>query len=506
MAENKDDTKSGRVKQLWEWVKENSLSLRMKAQKRRTELFFFSLLVGLGLLLFRLWDVFGFSSLIEGASDGTGAHTPVTFSNLSEFIRAAFIGVGVIGAGYGLVLAAKRTEKFATQVENSQAQLFNDRLGRGVELLSNEELTLRSAGVRILEDLGGNSSPQETALIINMLKDFLNDKGKLGEIKESLYFYSNNDSLYRDTSQKQIYEKLSREQIHYRGAPISMSKTSREERIDIESYLNCILNLTDNNWADTSCEEFEDLDFRYLQLGRGRENSLKLLAIHCDFFEARINLTAFKNLYITDCNITETKFRGESGAEMNFVQCCGFGAEFLNINIEGKLFQLSNFSFAIFEFSTFSKVRFNNCTLQDAKFVKVTFTDVTFDNSDLSCAILRNAIFEDVKFENSNLLCADFSGADLAGASGITQEEFSKIIHNKDDPPINLPEGLKLPKDGAYYLQTSNHDALFVESNNEMLSGRSLDEVRKELLKLQTDCYKTSLPHTKRPIALNINF
>ena len=100
--------------------------------------------------------------------------TPVTFSNLSEFIRAAFIGVGVIGGGYGLILAAKRTEKFATQVENSQAQLFNDRLGRGVELLPNDEMIMRLAGVHILEHLGGNSSPQETALIVNILHDFLN--------------------------------------------------------------------------------------------------------------------------------------------------------------------------------------------------------------------------------------------------------------------------------------------------------------------------------------------
>jgi hypothetical protein len=59
-------------------------------------------------------------------------------------------------------------------VENSQAQLFNDRLGRGVELLPFDEMIMQSAGARILEDFGGNSSPQETALIVNILYDFLN--------------------------------------------------------------------------------------------------------------------------------------------------------------------------------------------------------------------------------------------------------------------------------------------------------------------------------------------
>jgi hypothetical protein len=174
MAENKTDTIIGRMKRLWEWVKENSLSLRIKVQKRGFELFFGVLLVVVIAVLIWLWDVFDFSSLIEGASDVTGAHTPVTFSNLTEFLRAAFIGLGVIGGGYGLYLAAKRTKKFAIQVKNSQAQLFNDRLGRGVELLSNDEMIMRSAGVRILEDLGENSSPQETALIVDILYDFLN--------------------------------------------------------------------------------------------------------------------------------------------------------------------------------------------------------------------------------------------------------------------------------------------------------------------------------------------
>jgi hypothetical protein len=59
-------------------------------------------------------------------------------------------------------------------VENIQAQLFNDRLGRGVELLPNDEMIMQSAGVRILEGFGGNSSPQETALIVDILYDFLN--------------------------------------------------------------------------------------------------------------------------------------------------------------------------------------------------------------------------------------------------------------------------------------------------------------------------------------------
>ena len=127
MAENKDDIKSGIVKRLWEWIGKH-----WKRDKFLVSAIIAVPLLGIGLLLIYIF----------------------TAAELIEAVRVWIFSVGLIGGGYGLVLAAIRTEKFATQVENSQAQLFNDRLGRGVELLSNDKIIMRSAGVRILEDLG----------------------------------------------------------------------------------------------------------------------------------------------------------------------------------------------------------------------------------------------------------------------------------------------------------------------------------------------------------------
>jgi hypothetical protein len=221
MAENKTDIKSGRVKRLWEWVGKH-----WKRDKFLVSAIIAVPLLGIGLLLIYIF----------------------TAAELIEAVRVWIFSVGLIGGGYGLVLAAKRTEKFATQVENSQAQLFNDRLGRGVELLSNDEMIIRSAGIRILEDLGGNSSLQETTLIINMLKDFLNDKGKLGEVKE----------------------KQSKDYENYRHAPISMKKTSREERIDLENCLNTILKLAERLGKNSYHLALKNLDLRKLQIQSGK--------------------------------------------------------------------------------------------------------------------------------------------------------------------------------------------------------------------------------------------
>jgi uncharacterized protein YjbI with pentapeptide repeats len=130
------------------------------------------------------------------------------------------------------------------------------------------------------------------------------------------------------------------------------------------------------------------------------------------------------------------------------------------------------------------------------------FSGVDFDHCKLDGANFRGATFEDVKFENSTLLCTDFSGVDLAVVSGITQEEFNKIIYDEKKLPIP-PKGLKLPEDRAYERRESYPYQYFVESDDEQLRGRSdniqfsgrlVNEVRNELLKEQYEYYQKSLP------------
>ena len=440
MAENKNDIKSGRVKRLWEWMKENSLSLIKKVWGIIFELLFGVLLVGLGLLLFWLWDVFDFSSLIEGASDGTGAQPPVTFSNLSEFIRAAFIGVGVIGAGYGLYLAAKRTEKFATQVENSQAQLFNDRLGRGVELLPNDEMIMRSAGIRILENLGENSSPQETALIVDILFNFLNSKGKVKKI----------------IPKQGILNKITK------LAPISITETNREERIDIENCLNTILKLAERLGEDSADSELMNLDLRKLKLTSGGMSFFHLNMINCDLTEAQITVKEIEIVRMTACNLSLTDFLCSSLSKIVAIHFCYcYLSGFRGFKFRETFFYLSNLSRAFFTNATLSRVDFIDCNLDGANFT--------------------NATFEDVKFESCTFLCTDFSGVDLAGVSGITQEELNKIIYDEKNLPIPF-KGLKLPEDRAYHRQTSEALPTFVLSKNEQFSKRLVSDVCDELL------------------------
>ncbi|MBT6257676.1 MAG: hypothetical protein HOI92_07790 [Alphaproteobacteria bacterium] len=119
----------------------------------------------------------------------------------AETIRNAILIIGGLMAFYGLVQATKRQESFSEQVQTfteqaktqaeqtkiqikqadtAETQLFNDRLGRGIELLANSDKLENpdkmycKAGIRVLEDLANSIDVIEHKKIIaNLLHDFI---------------------------------------------------------------------------------------------------------------------------------------------------------------------------------------------------------------------------------------------------------------------------------------------------------------------------------------------
>ena len=96
--------------------------------------------------------------------------------SVGELLRNFILGFGVIGGGYGLHLATKRQKTFSDQVQVQVDQSFNEKLGRGVELLAKEGVSMRSAGVRILVDLAKNASEAQKPIVVNIIYDFFCEK------------------------------------------------------------------------------------------------------------------------------------------------------------------------------------------------------------------------------------------------------------------------------------------------------------------------------------------
>jgi len=88
---------------------------------------------------------------------------------------------------------------------------------------------------------------------------------------------------------------------------------------------------------------------------------------------------------------------------------------------------------------------------------------------------------------------------DLYGAKDLTQMQLNTIIYEKDNPPINLPNGLNLPTERAYFYNKESRPTIgmtFVPSDDKTLSGRLVGEVVDELLAEQDNAYSESLPPT----------
>ncbi len=96
-----------------------------------------------------------------------------------EATRSVALTLGGIAALYGLALAARRNETSQKQAETAESNLFNDRLGRGVELLTHKDMTMRTVGLRVLQNLAQAQAEKsdESDLIRLILRDWIFEVG-----------------------------------------------------------------------------------------------------------------------------------------------------------------------------------------------------------------------------------------------------------------------------------------------------------------------------------------
>ena len=143
---------------LWQWHTLNNI-------------FIFIILVGLGVMLtlavpFSLDLIF----ILWRDSD---------VEVLYEYIRNLSLSIGGVGAAIGLLIATQRQKTFSEQVQVQIDQSFNEKLGRGVELLTDENVVMRSAGIRVLEDLANNANEAQKTIIANIIYEFFQNRIKI---------------------------------------------------------------------------------------------------------------------------------------------------------------------------------------------------------------------------------------------------------------------------------------------------------------------------------------
>jgi uncharacterized protein YjbI with pentapeptide repeats len=304
-----------------------------------------------------------------------------------EATRSLSLVLGGLGALYGLILAAPRQITFSKQVEQGQKQaetaeknLFNDRLGRGVELLSDAKMTMRSAGVRVLENLAESidADSEEHRLVFNILLDFVRDKAK---------------PLLKPT-----------------GDALSLSDKSwpptepRIDRLDIELAILAIGKITPASMRMQI--NLAGLDLRELNL------------TNADLHGADFRWANLENAILTEGNFQNTNF--------------------MQTRLRGSIIAEGNFRGAHMFAATFEGVVLREINFQDADLSSASFEDAKVGKSDFRRANLKN-----IKFRNTYLSDCKFRGADISKGrgNGWKKEILNDAVYDRDNLPQDYVDG-----------------------------------------------------------------
>ena len=227
-----------------------------------------------------------------------------------DTLRNLIFAVGGVGGAIGLIFAKDRQEKFSDQVDTQIEQVkiqsdqsFNDKLGRGVELLANEKVSMRQAGLRVLDDLIKNTKDShQKHIIANIIHDFVRDKARIRYEKDQ----DENESIEK-------VEKTEDRQDIALAVEILM-QIHLDNQITLPFINNGKLNLTNLDFSDINFSNmtFKNVDFsdsHFVNTSYRESRSEQVSFYHAkldqvNFASAKMKHTGFFNSVISDADFS----------------------------------------------------------------------------------------------------------------------------------------------------------------------------------------------------------
>ena len=293
--------------------------------------------------------------------------TPEGGVSEGDLLRSLILCIGAIGGVYGLHIAAKRQEKFSNQVDVQTAQMqvqadqsFNDRLGRGVELLAKDNVVMRCTGLQVLEDLADNVNDRQRAIVLNIIYNFFRDNAKIN-------IEDGNKPRFR---------------------------TREDTTQDLQDALDILISLSLNDREKLLPKRF----------GAGRLNFCKLDFSHLVFANKKLESVDFSKAIMD-----ETSFVGSIIKNVNFLQAKIRGVDFSYATIKNSEFGMESASydyFKLFSYALPEKSIMYACDFFDAIFNGTKFCNIIIEATKFSnIKISGNTNFKDVEFWQGIFYC-----------------------------------------------------------------------------------------------------
>ena len=334
-----------------------------------------------------------------------------------DLLQALIWSIGGVGAAIGLWFADQRqktlSEQTRAQVEQAHAQAdqvqvqidqgFNDRLGRGVELLANENMVMCSAGLQTLRGLADNADNEQRLIIAKIIHNFFRDKAKIKIDKKK------------------------------KPRPRSLEQTSSTLQDALDFLINSPQS-TQQKLRDMQKSEIalDSLDFSHLTLNceiLNRANFLGSYFVETKFRIRRIIDADFRNSYFKDVSFDVGEIMHTSFDSAEFDNCIFFSKRIMDACFDSAVVNSTNF-----EDMKMTRARFSGKNLSNVEFKNVGLEGGEFRNVSLYASKFQGVSLHSVKFHQVEFFRGHF-------------ECKNKIkISSKDDLPRFTSTDLGLTK------------------------------------------------------------
>ena len=310
---------------------------------------------------------------------------------IGVLLQPFILCLATIGGAIGFLIASERQKTFSDQVQAHVDQSFNERLGRGVELLAKDDAPIRNAGIRVLVDLANNASDAQKPIAANIIYDFFCDKTSIR---------IDDREEYIDTIQNENHQ-------------------------DVQNALDFLAGLSLDEQGKLFPNRLVDGRLNFCNLTFAHLNFTDSVLKNIDFSGSYFYMSAFRNDEIINVSFCDAKFRTSFFGMDHEHYFALKGSGYYSLPLNNIIYDC-DFTFARIENTVFCNMSIESTEFSDIECDASTFLNVEFLRGRFYCRHDISILSED------DLPCfvgTKFVGANFTFGNGYEAGDFIKSCY-----------------------------------------------------------------------------
>ena len=384
----------------------------------------------------------------------------------SDLLHLLLFSVAGIGGSLGLRIAAEKQETLSEQVQVQADQIFNEKLGWGVELLTNEDIVGRTAGVRILVDLANNTNEVQRPIVVGIIYDFFREKAKIK--------YDENGkrlSIHENDSRQDLQSAL--------DFILDLHGSSDREE------LNKKLNLFDD---DQEILHFDSIDFSRLNLFNNILDKANFFK--CYFYETKFDINMMMNVKFSEVEMEDSSF----GSMRNHHYWHNNKENVVAYRSQAWIYK-SNLNF-----KSIKRLKFCGAEISKTNFLCNDMVDVSFEKTDFLggefCVKNQVKVLTEDSLPHFVGTCLDLKIDEFVGKVKSSDFFESCYYYQKHEKEKGQARTENIPLDASRGVKINDGNPVFVPSDKPWSEQPTLEWIAVEIAKWKLDRAKKTSDDT----------